>query len=227
MRGTYCYLPILRARHGAFNAVGSLSPLARSRLTPLFDFPGGVHDQVDGKLRLDPVQDIGDAEPAGKHGFVRRKFLTRPCSFSAYVRSSRGAAIPQPGRKRRRLPAAHRPACAALLIMAGPGRPRHTRAFHETCGSGTWTTWRDENPSCCCGCRSYSCCGSQNARCAGCCSRTRRGSRAENRRPARPPDGRCASGCGTTIAPHRIEPPTPKDCVAQPGRVCVPGMRHP
>lgn len=39
MRGTYCYLPILRARWGAFHAVGELSPIARSRLTPLFDVP--------------------------------------------------------------------------------------------------------------------------------------------------------------------------------------------
>jgi hypothetical protein len=39
MRGAYCYLPILRARGGHFRAVGALSPLARSRLTPLFDVP--------------------------------------------------------------------------------------------------------------------------------------------------------------------------------------------
>lgn len=37
MRGTYCYLPMLRARWGAFHAVGALSPIARSRLTPMFD----------------------------------------------------------------------------------------------------------------------------------------------------------------------------------------------
>lgn len=37
MRGAYCYLPILPARGGAFRAVGALSPLARSRLAPLFD----------------------------------------------------------------------------------------------------------------------------------------------------------------------------------------------
>lgn len=37
MRGSYCYLPILPARGGAFRAVGALSPLARSRLTPMFD----------------------------------------------------------------------------------------------------------------------------------------------------------------------------------------------
>ena len=39
MRGNYCYLPILRARWGAFQAVGELSPIARSRLMPLFDVP--------------------------------------------------------------------------------------------------------------------------------------------------------------------------------------------
>lgn len=37
MRGAYCYLPILPARFGAFRAVGALSPVARSRLTPMFD----------------------------------------------------------------------------------------------------------------------------------------------------------------------------------------------
>ena len=39
MRGVYCYLPILPARGGAFRAVAKLSPLARSRLIPLFDVP--------------------------------------------------------------------------------------------------------------------------------------------------------------------------------------------
>lgn len=37
MRGSYCYLPILPARFGAFRAVGALSPIARARLTPMFD----------------------------------------------------------------------------------------------------------------------------------------------------------------------------------------------
>lgn len=37
MRGAFCYLPILPARFGAFRAVGALSPIARSRLTPIFD----------------------------------------------------------------------------------------------------------------------------------------------------------------------------------------------
>ncbi len=37
MRGAYCYLPVLPARGGAFRAVGALSSLARSRLTPMFD----------------------------------------------------------------------------------------------------------------------------------------------------------------------------------------------
>jgi hypothetical protein len=39
MRGAYCYLPIFPARDGHFLAVDALSPLARSRLTPLFDVP--------------------------------------------------------------------------------------------------------------------------------------------------------------------------------------------
>lgn len=42
MRGSYCYLPILPARGGAFLAVKWLSPLAESRLTPLFDIPDPV-----------------------------------------------------------------------------------------------------------------------------------------------------------------------------------------
>ena len=43
MRGaSYCYLPILPARGGAFQAVGALSSVARSRLTPLFDVPTPV-----------------------------------------------------------------------------------------------------------------------------------------------------------------------------------------
>lgn len=39
---SYCYLPILRARDGAFQAVSTLSPKARSRLTPIFDVPAPV-----------------------------------------------------------------------------------------------------------------------------------------------------------------------------------------
>ena len=42
MRGTYCYLPILPARGGAFRAVSWLSPTARSRLIPMFDIPDPV-----------------------------------------------------------------------------------------------------------------------------------------------------------------------------------------
>lgn len=42
MRGTYCYLPILRARAGAFHALAAASPLAKSRLVPLFDLPPPV-----------------------------------------------------------------------------------------------------------------------------------------------------------------------------------------
>lgn len=42
MRNTYCYLPILPARGGAFLALKWLSPLAGSRLIPLFDIPDPV-----------------------------------------------------------------------------------------------------------------------------------------------------------------------------------------
>ena len=41
-RAAFCYLPILRARGGAFQAVRTLSSLARSRLTPMFDVPAPV-----------------------------------------------------------------------------------------------------------------------------------------------------------------------------------------
>lgn len=37
MRGSYCYLPILKARSGAFNALRTVSPTARARIAPLFD----------------------------------------------------------------------------------------------------------------------------------------------------------------------------------------------
>ena len=37
MRGSYCYLPLLKARDGQFKAVGTVSPTARSRFAPLFD----------------------------------------------------------------------------------------------------------------------------------------------------------------------------------------------
>jgi hypothetical protein len=33
------YFPILRAKSGEINAVGHLSPVTRSRMRPLFDFP--------------------------------------------------------------------------------------------------------------------------------------------------------------------------------------------
>ncbi len=42
MRASYCYLPILPARWGQFRAVSATSPLARSRMTPLFDVPAPV-----------------------------------------------------------------------------------------------------------------------------------------------------------------------------------------
>ena len=37
MKGSYCYLAVLKARRGQFNAVRGVSPTARSRLAPLFD----------------------------------------------------------------------------------------------------------------------------------------------------------------------------------------------
>lgn len=42
MRGTYCYMPILPARDGAFKAIEWLSAPACSRLTPLFDIPSPI-----------------------------------------------------------------------------------------------------------------------------------------------------------------------------------------
>lgn len=37
MKGSYCYMPILKTRGGHFNAVRTLSPTARALLAPLFD----------------------------------------------------------------------------------------------------------------------------------------------------------------------------------------------
>jgi hypothetical protein len=42
MRGSYCYMPILPARYGAFRAVASLSPIGRSCIAPMFDVPNVV-----------------------------------------------------------------------------------------------------------------------------------------------------------------------------------------
>ena len=42
MRGSYCYMPILPARYGAFRALASLSPIGRSRIAPMFDVPNVV-----------------------------------------------------------------------------------------------------------------------------------------------------------------------------------------
>ena len=53
MRGSYCYVPILPARYGAFRAVASLSPFARSRIAPMFDVPNIVlraNHTIDGYL---------------------------------------------------------------------------------------------------------------------------------------------------------------------------------
>lgn len=46
MYRSYYYLPILRAKTGEFSAVATLSPLARSRITPMFDVPvQGIADE--------------------------------------------------------------------------------------------------------------------------------------------------------------------------------------
>jgi len=37
MKGSFCYLPILKARGGVFDAVRTVSPKARARIAPLFD----------------------------------------------------------------------------------------------------------------------------------------------------------------------------------------------
>lgn len=42
MSSDFCYLPILRAKQGEFEAVRALSPDARARLSPLFDVPDPV-----------------------------------------------------------------------------------------------------------------------------------------------------------------------------------------
>jgi len=72
MRGAYCYLPILPARRGAFLAAQWLSPLAESRLIPLFDIP-------------DPV--VRNGETLEKHFAKRAKGIGEawPRSRSVYV----------------------------------------------------------------------------------------------------------------------------------------------
>jgi hypothetical protein len=42
MRASFCYLPILPARSGAFSAIAELSPDAVSRINVLFDVPAPV-----------------------------------------------------------------------------------------------------------------------------------------------------------------------------------------
>ena len=37
MKGSFCYMPVLKARKGSFDAIRAVSPIARSRLAPLFD----------------------------------------------------------------------------------------------------------------------------------------------------------------------------------------------
>jgi hypothetical protein len=88
MRGLYCYLPILRAKAGEFSAVRSLSPTARSRLTPLFDVT---------------VQGIGDTRAFDTYldqraaGVIRAWGTTRPVYVDVHdlppdVRTTSGAA---------------------------------------------------------------------------------------------------------------------------------------
>lgn len=44
MKGAFCYMPVLKARSGSFDAVRAISPAARSRLAPLFDIlPPNAH----------------------------------------------------------------------------------------------------------------------------------------------------------------------------------------
>jgi hypothetical protein len=63
MRHSYCYMPILRAKAGEFSAVQALSPLAKSRTTPLFDVPvPGSSDEQDARsYLLKRAQGIVDA----------------------------------------------------------------------------------------------------------------------------------------------------------------------
>jgi hypothetical protein len=46
MKAAFCYLPIIKARQGSFDAIRSISPIARSRLCPLFDIPRPRPDQA-------------------------------------------------------------------------------------------------------------------------------------------------------------------------------------
>ena len=53
MRGSFCYMPILPARYGAFRAVASLSPAGKSLIAPVFDVPNVVlkaNQTIDGYL---------------------------------------------------------------------------------------------------------------------------------------------------------------------------------
>lgn len=71
MRGLYCYLPILRAKAGEFSAVRSLSPAARSRLTPLFDVTvQGVGDTKAFDTYLE--ERAAETYSVGDHDFYRR-----------------------------------------------------------------------------------------------------------------------------------------------------------
>ena len=58
MKGSYCYLAILKARGGQFNAVRGVSPTARSRFAPLFDILQPSPRQAENhKAYLDKIGD--------------------------------------------------------------------------------------------------------------------------------------------------------------------------
>lgn len=109
MRASYCYLPILPARKGAFLAVAAISPDAVSRITPMFDVPApalkngktldvylaeraeGIHGCWN---RNRPVYvDVHDLDPA-----LRTTTGTQPIAFLLNQLGQRGSrAIPVTG----------------------------------------------------------------------------------------------------------------------------------
>jgi len=73
MRASYCYLPILPARSGAFRAVAALSPDAVSRITPMFDVPAPAQKNgktIDAYLTeqlSDLVEELKGAQAVASH----------------------------------------------------------------------------------------------------------------------------------------------------------------
>lgn len=57
MKASYCYLPILKARGGQFNAVRGVSPTARSRFAPLFDILPSPRETEKLRAYLDKIGD--------------------------------------------------------------------------------------------------------------------------------------------------------------------------